>query len=313
MNKLPRDVFIESIFEAAKINRDIYFLNADLGAQALDIFREELPEQFIHVGISEQNMIDVAAGLALEGKTVYVYAMAPFVSLRCFEQIKVTLASMNLPVTIIAVGVGWSYAPAGPTHYATEDISCMRSLANIEIYNPCDTQAVKQLAALTYNDPKLRYVRLDRQALADIYTEGQDISAGLVEIKSGKELCIVSHGNMLEPALELAAELTENGLSVGVVDAYRIKPLSNEVVTQLFSPYSAIVVWEEHFLSGGLGSVITEVLADALLLKPVLRVGIEDHYYLENGNREQLHKLAGIDFDSVKQKVLNYVDKINAK
>src|SRR5271157_2241434 len=147
---LPRDGFIDEVFAAAKTNRDIYFITADLGAKALDRFRAELPGQIIHGGICEQNMMDLAAGLAQNGKIVYTYAMAPFVSLRCYEQVKVAIASMSLPVTIIGNGVGYSYNDAGPTHYATEDISCMRVLGGIEILTASDTETVLQTARLTY-------------------------------------------------------------------------------------------------------------------------------------------------------------------
>src|SRR3989304_9544914 len=172
VRELPRDVFINEIREAAIKNKNIYFISADLGAKALDRFRAELENQFIHAGISEQNMIDLAAGMTLSGKIVYVYAMAPFVTLRCFEQIKVAIASMGLPLTIIGVGGGESYEDAGPTHYATEDISCMRSLAGVEILTPGDEQSVIQAARLTFARPALRYIRLDRTYLPPLYNEG---------------------------------------------------------------------------------------------------------------------------------------------
>ncbi len=300
MSSLPRDIFIEEIFEAAKKDRDIYFLNADLGAKALDIFREELPDQFIHVGISEQNMMDVAAGLALEGKKVYTYAMAPFVSLRCYEQIKVALASMNLPVTVIAVGVGLSYAPAGPTHYATEDVSSMRALAGIEILNPTDNNSAIHAARLTVEKPALRYIRLDRQALQATYEQNDPrLDEGLIELASGENLVVIAKGVMVQQALEVKERLKTRGLNIGVVDAYQIKPINESALSTLLAKYQQVVTLEEHFLSGGLGSIISETMADLSILKPLKRIGMKDHYYLENYNRSGLQELAGIDVDSV--------------
>ena len=124
--EFQRDTFIKKIFDLAQKDSNIYFISADFGAPALDQFREKLPEQFIHAGISEQNMIDVAAGLSLAGNKVYVYAMAPFITLRCYEQLKCSLAMMDLPITVIAVGPGLGYADAVPTHYLTEDFACLR-------------------------------------------------------------------------------------------------------------------------------------------------------------------------------------------
>ena len=170
MNKtsFQRDVFIEEIFEAAKNDRDIFFVSADFGAPSLDKFREELPGQFVHSGISEQHMMDMAAGFALAGKKVYVYAMAPFITLRCLEQTKCSLALMDLPVTIIAVGVGLGYADAGPTHYATEDIACMRAIVGLEVVSPCDEMRIQAYESFVWNEMRChrftkRVMKLEKQ------------------------------------------------------------------------------------------------------------------------------------------------------
>ena len=134
--QLMRDAVINEIYTAAQRDKDILFISADLGAAALDEFRENLPGQFIHAGISEQNMVDLASGLALSGKKVFLYAMAPFITARCYEQVKCVIASMNLPVTLIAVGVGLGYDHATLTHFTPEDIACMRALNRIEVLSP---------------------------------------------------------------------------------------------------------------------------------------------------------------------------------
>ena len=125
---LMRDAVIDRIFEEARIDKNILFISADLGAAALDRYRKELPDQFIHAGISEQNMVDLSSGLALSGKKVFLYAMAPFLTARCYEQIKCVIASMNLPITLIAVGVGLGYDHATWNHCTPEDIACMRAV-----------------------------------------------------------------------------------------------------------------------------------------------------------------------------------------
>ncbi len=306
--ELPRDVFIEAIRQEATHNKNIYFMSADLGAKALDRFRVEANGQFIHAGICEQNMIDVAAGLALNGKTVYVYAMAPFVSLRCYEQIKVAIASMNLPLTIIGVGVGYSYDDAGPTHYATEDMSCMRALGGIEVVTPCDTESVLATAKLTYTQPALRYVRLDRVFLPTIYLPGETtfLSQGMVEIEQGKDVCLFTAGYMVQKALEVKKELAGLNIQAGVIDLYRLKPLDLEVLKSIVTRYSRIVTLEEHFLSGGLGSTVVEGCVDAGIQKMILRLGIRDHYHFENGGRAHIHQLAGLDVATVTDQVAHF-------
>jgi transketolase len=306
---LPRDAFIDEIFLAAKKNRDIYFMTADLGAKALDRFRVELPGQLIHGGISEQNVMDVAAGLSQNGKIVYTYAMAPFVTLRCYEQIKVAIASMFLPVTIIGNGVGYSYNDAGPTHYATEDISCMRALGGIEILTASDTETVLQTAKLTYTKPALRYVRLDRAFLPDIYPSGDKrfMQDGLVEIEPGEKACIIASGIATHIAKEVRAMLAEQSLKVAVIDAFRIKPIDGAVLKRVLAPYSKIITLEEHFLSGGMGGAIVEAMADAQILKPVKRIGVADTYFLQNGGRSYIQSLAGIDAKSAAKTALEFL------
>lgn len=307
-SKLPRDIFLDQIHAAARNNKNIYVMTADLGSDALDRFRAEMGRQFIHAGISEQNMIDVAAGMALNGKIVYVYAMAPFVTLRCFEQIKVAIASMELPLTIIGVGVGYSYEDAGPTHYATEDISCMRSLGGIEILTPGDELSVIQAARLTFSKPALRYIRLDRTYLPTLYNEGDNrfMQDGIAEIERGEKLCIMTAGYMLQKARAVKVRLESEGIKLGIIDVFRLKPINGEVLRSVLAPYSKIITLEEHFLSGGLGGALVEAMVDNGVRKDVKRIGIQDHYYCENGGRNYLHQLAGIDVDTVTDAVRSF-------
>lgn len=308
---LPRDVFLNEVYRAAKTEEKIYFMSADFGAKALDQFRDEIPSRFIHAGICEQNMIDMAAGFAQEGKIPYVYAMCPFVSLRAYEQVKVALASMNLPCTILGVGAGFSYDDAGPTHYATEDVTCMRALGNIEILCPSDTATVLHAAKISYQDPKLRYIRLDRLFLPDVYSQGDHRFAtdGISEIVQGAQggTLIISTGYMFQKAMMIQKSLSEAGMNVGVADLYRIKPIDPKILSNLLSRYEKIVTLEEHFLSGGIGAAIVEAMADAGILKRVLRLGLKDEYRLENGGREHILKLAGLDLATLKEKVRSFV------
>ena len=159
-----RDSFITEIYKAAKKNKEIYFLSADFGAPALDQFRANLKKQFLHLGICEQNMVDFACGLALEDKKVYIYAMAPFLALRCLEQHKTATCLMNLNVCSIVTGIGLSYANSGPTHYSTEDFASLRSLPNCSIYTCSDAETAAMVARETLKIKTPVFVRLDRKA-----------------------------------------------------------------------------------------------------------------------------------------------------
>ena len=298
LNKdLPRDVFIETIYEEAKRNPNLIFLCCDLGAKALDEFRVKLPKQFIHTGISEQHMMDLAAGLSQCGKLVYAYAMAPFSTFRCFEQIKVALGAMKQPVTVIGVGVGFGYDDAGPTHYAIEDLACMRTIAGMEVHTPADNTCVAELAKLTYTKPKLRYVRLDRKMLGGLYLDRSDfkIEDGLIETVAGKDIAILSSGFPLHTALKVREKFKAEGLEIGIIDVFRLKPMNAAKLVQITSKYKKLITLEEHFLNGGFGSAILEALNDAGHARQITRLGVGDDYYFENGGRKNLHKLAKID------------------
>ncbi len=305
---LPRDAFIDEIYAAAKANPNIYFITADLGAKALDRFRRDLPGQIIHGGISEQNVMDLAAGLAQNGKIVYTYAMAPFMTLRCYEQIKVAVASMFLPVTIIGNGVGYSYNDAGPTHYATEDISCMRALGGIEILTPGDTVSTVATAKHSHTHPAFRYVRLDRAFLPPVYDENDRrfLTDGLVEIEPGEKVCILTNGYMLQTAREAKTQLAASGLKPGLIDVFRLRPIDAKVLARVLARYERIVTLEEHFLSGGLGGAIVEAMADAGILKLVKRIGVADTYLFDNGGRQYMHRKAGIDAPAVAQEITRF-------
>ena len=215
---------------------------------------------------------------------------------------------MSLPVTIIGNGVGYSYNDAGPTHYATEDISCMRALGGLEILTPGDTVATLFTAKQSHTQPAFRYVRLDRAFLPPVYAEGDQRfwTDGLVELDAGKGVCILANGYMLQTAKEARAALAAEGLNVGLIDVFRLRPIDGQVLARVLAPYERVVTLEEHFLSGGLGGAIVEAMADHGILKPVKRIGVADAYLFENGGRPYIHRKAGIDAPAVAQTVRRF-------
>ena len=205
-NKIPylRDVCIDEIFKHAQKNRNIFFTTPDMGAPSLDKFRDKLPKQFIHSGICEQHMIAMSAGLAMMNKKVFCYAMAPFITSRCYEQIKCSIAAMDQPVTLIGIGVGLGYADAGPTHYTTEDIATMRVFPNIEILTPSDKYSTIQMINLCLNKPRFRFLRIDRDILTDIYSRKNfNLEKGWSEIIKDGENCVVSSGYLLHKCFDI--------------------------------------------------------------------------------------------------------------
>ena len=298
-----RDAFIRRLFERAKGDANIIFVSNDFGAPSLDRFRRELPDQYINAGIAEQNIIAVAAGLAMAGKKVFVYSIASFITLRCFEQLKLDICCHRLPVTIIGVGACYSYPEDGPTHHATEDIAIMRTLAGMEIYSPADAGTAEELVDVVLQQRAPSYVRLDK-FLSPPLGLGQN---GLREFGCGRKLALLATGVMVHRALEVSQRLKEQGYEVTVVDLYRLKPLNSERLKHLLPEFEALVSLEEHTVNGGLGSLLAEFMVDHGLSVPLRRFAIDDESLYAYGSRELLHGLTGLNCDAIERAILNEV------
>ena len=300
-----RDAFWGQVYEQAKENKNILVVVADMGAPALDRFRRDLSAQYLDVGIAEQQAIGLAAGLVLSGKKVFAYAIAPFITLRCFEHTRVNLASMNLPVTLVGVGAGVSYDDSGPTHHAVEDVSALRILPHLRVHNMTDSVMAKAFASISCDLDYPNYVRMDRQTLPDLYKEGADFSIGLTVFASSTQLVIVATGNMVHRALEVREALKKKGVDAGVVDIYSF-PINQEAFVETVKDAKEIVTLEEHTLPGGLGSAVCEVLADNRILKPVKRIGMDfrQGYCYQYGGRENIQSLYGLNVEGIVNTIL---------
>jgi transketolase len=311
--KAQRDTFISDLYELAKTDKDIILMSVDMGAPSLDIWRETLPNQFIAAGISEQNAINVAAGLANAGKKVYVYFMAAWVA-RCFEQIRYSCSMAKNPITILGNGVAMGYAPAGPAHEPTEDIAYMRSINNIEIWSPANTSATKELVKLTVEKPALRYIRLERNHAKEMeeYTYSTNntinlVKPGLKEPISGEpRIAILSSGYMLGRAHNAWSDLITKH-QVSLYDVWRIKPLSADQLSSILDNYTHVVTIEEQTLDGGFGSAICEVICDKGLNKKVLRLGLPERFPFENGTRDHLINTNGLSLEDIINKIENFI------
>jgi len=280
-----RDAFFDELYRIAQEDPEVVFMTADMGAFSLERFRADFPERFINVGISEQNLISAAAGMALAGKRVFVYAIIPFVTLRCLEQIKVDLCVMNLPVTVIGAGAGFTYSSDGPTHHAIEDVAVMRAFPNLTIYNPGDQVTASAAARSAYQACGPVYVRLDKGSYPVLHALPPAHSAGMATIRHGRDLLILATGCMTHSALEIAGKLAGGGIEAEVADIYRLKPLDRSLLESI-RRHHAVVTLEEHNLPGGLGSAVLELISDAGLERSVKRLGIADCYPQGYGDRE---------------------------
>ena len=302
-----RDAFITRLYERAKCDKDIVFLCNDYGAPSLDIFRDEMPEQFFNMAISEQNMISTAAGMAMHGKKVFVYSIASFLTLRCLEQIKIDICSMKLPVTLVGVGTAYAYSADGPTHHATEDLAVMRCLAHLSIYSPPDSNTAALLVdiALQQNSPK--YFRFDKGKYP-LLQRNEFPSTGFSILREGGDICLVATGAMVSRAQDVADKLTHKGMDAMVIDLCRIKPL-DDTFSEVLSGRHVLSI-EEHAMVGGIGSALAELAVDTGQNFKLKRVAIQEDQLYTYGMRERLHQERGLSTDQLVDKALRWIDAV---
>ena len=305
-----RDAFISELYLKAQSDSSILFLSCEYGAPSLDQFRRDLSGQFVNMGISEQNLISVAAGLALEGKRVFVYSIASFITLRCLEQIKLDLCVMELPVTILGVGPCYAYGMDGPTHHATEDLALMRPLAGMSIYSPSDAQMAAQLVPVALQAEGPVYCRLDKGKYPNLpHCTALHWQQGFRTLGGGEKLAIVATGTMVHRGIEIQSALAAQGIDIAVVDLFRPKPIACEQLGDTLRGFDRILTLEEHTVNGGIGSMVAEMLAECGPRVPFKRMAVEDAQLYAYGSRDRLHRQRGLDADSMVRQVLRWYDQ----
>ena len=307
-----RDFFIDNLRNAAKKDKNILLISNEQGASALDKFRKELDNQFINAGISEQNIISVSAGLASQGKKVFVYSISSFITLRCFEQIKIDLNIMKLPVTILAVGASYSYDTSGPTHHSIDDIAILRTLGNFEIYSPSDNNVLKKIFNETLKSKIPNIVRLDRFPLKNIgECKEVDIKRGFRVFVKSKKIAIISTGITTQIISNLREELSSEKIEFLNIDIFQIKNFNKRIFKTFLSEVKNVITVEEHTLNGGIGSLVAEFILDNKLNISLTRLGIRDenlYSYLERSKNQEMNN---IDKNSIKKEVKKILKKKN--
>ena len=308
-NRGMRDAFFDSLYDLAVKDSRLMLLTSDTGAICHDNFKNKLSSQYINVGIAEQNMVGVAAGLAISGKIVYIYAIIPFVTMRCYEQIRIDLCYMNLAVTIVGIGAGFDYSTLGPTHHGTEDIALMRALPKMTIYSPADSLSASLFARLSYQHAGPKYIRLDREGLPLVYNSEENIKVldGFSVLRDGRDVCIISTGRIIVTALEVAKKLSMELIKVSVIDLFRVKPINEDKILQEIRKVKYVVTLEEHFISGGIGSAVLEILAGRKNMPEFKAMGIPHQFSRCYGSREYLHRFNKIDVDSVAESIKKFM------
>ncbi len=289
MNKIPnRQAICEVLMEEAKKDKDIVVLCSDSrGSASLTPFANEFPEQFVEVGIAEQNLVSISAGLAKCGKKPFAASPACFLSTRSYEQAKVDCAYSNTNVTLIGISGGISYGALGMSHHSAQDIAAMSAIPNMRVYLPSDRFQTACLIKSLLKDEKPAYIRVGRNPVEDIYTEDNcpfemDKATVLTE---GTDVAIIACGEMVKPAYDAVALLKEDGISATVVDMYCVKPLDKEAVVKAAQNAKVVITVEEHAPFGGLGSMVCQVVCSECP-KKVINLALPDAPVITGTSKE---------------------------
>lgn len=312
-----RDVLLNRIWRAMDKDDNIFFVSADFGSPILDKIRTDFSGRFVNVGIAEQNLINISAGLALEGYKVFAYAIAPFITMRCFEQIRVSLALLSevrpMNVNLIGVGAGYSYVVSGPTHQCYEDITLMRALPNFQVLSPADHITADAIFDRCIHRMGPKYLRLDAQVLPVIYDNASpNLEIGFHVHRQGSSICLLATGYMMQTALKVADALSASEIDVGVVDLFDITNFDDDAMDSFLRNYKGLVTMEEGFRGrGGVDSMMFEFIARRNLNLPMLNLGVEGGYRFELGSREELHEQVGIGLQYVNRAVANFIQSLS--
>ena len=289
MNKIPnRQAICDVLLEQAKEDKDIVVLCSDSrGSASLTPFADTYPEQFVEVGIAEQNLVSISAGLAKCGKKPFAASPACFLSTRSYEQAKVDCAYSNTNVTLIGISGGISYGALGMSHHSAQDIAAMSAIPNMRVYLPSDRFQTAHLIKALLKDEKPAYVRVGRNPVEDVYTEDDcpfEMDKATV-ICEGTDVAIIACGEMVKPAVDAAALLKAEGISATVLDMYCVKPLDREAVVKAAQNAKVVITVEEHAPFGGLGSMVCQVVCSGCP-KKVVNLALPDAPVITGTSKE---------------------------
>lgn len=300
-----RDAFAKALTTLAQEDPRVALLSGDIGNRMYDKFKETCPGRFFNCGVAEANMTGVAAGMALCGLRPFTYTITPFVTTRCLEQIRVDVCYHKAPVTIVAVGAGYSYATLGATHHACEDIAFLRALPGMKVICPGDAVEVREAVKAILKQDSPVYLRLGKKGEPVVHAEIPEFEIGKgIVMKEGTDVCLLNTGITLPISLEACLELGKRGISAKVVNLHTVKPLDDGILSSVFLNFPVVATIEEHSLIGGLGGAVAEWMADQPPFKSRLcRIGSPDEFRHSIGTQSYVRTQIGLTPKAIADRV----------
>jgi transketolase len=306
-----RNAFADEIFQLAGADERVVVLSADIGNRLFDKYKAAHPARFYNCGVAEANTISLAAGLASCGLRPVCYTITPFITARCFEQIKVDVCYHEMPVLIVGTGSGLSYASLGATHHSLDDLALMRSLPAMRVLAPADAMELRSCLRAALASDKPAYIRIGKKGEPVIFAEPPPFAFGKwISLCEGDSAHFLSAGNTLSLAIEVAKGLAEKNIKASVHSCASVKPLDEEVLRRVFGGNGVVVTIEEHGLIGGFGAAVAEWLADLpeRPLARLLRFGAGDYYLHNAGEQDHARETYGISAAKITDGVLRALE-----
>ena len=300
-----RNAFADQILQLARRDNRVVLLSGDIGNRLFDKLRDEFPDRFYNCGIAEAGMIGMAAGLAMSGLRPYCYTIAPFVTYRCMEQIRVDLCYHHQPVVLVGTGAGLSYASLGGTHHSCEEMGMLRLLPGLSVAAPADNAELRALMNATLSHEGPVYLRIGKKGEPDVHQTVPELALGQsLTLRNGGAACLLCAGTLLPTALEAAAKLEEAGVSTRVVSFPSIKPLDRVALQSAFETCKVVVTLEEHSRMGGLGGAVAEWATDYISSGArLLRIGTPDEFLHLTCDQEEARTHFGLTPEGVAAQV----------
>lgn len=289
-----RTAYLDTLYDLALQDKRVYALISDNGAIVYDKYRKDLSAQYLNLGISEANMLGMAAGMASCGKIPFAYTIGAFLAYRAYEFIRNDICMQNQNVKIVGTGAGEVYSALGPTHHSTEDLGGLRSLPNLIILCPASPMEVKKATIAAYKHEGPVYLRLGTNKEPEVYNEdyAYEIGKGII-LRDGKDMAIIGIGSILRDVLEIADRLSESAISARVINMHTIKPIDKDIIIKAAKETGKIVTVEDHNIIGGIGSAVSEVLAEAGVGVVFKRFGLRE-FSKGYGTYEEVKNMNGI-------------------
>lgn len=303
-----RNSFIDTVIETAKGRRDITFLSGDAGLGVFDAIKENDPDLFLNLGVAEQNMAGFAAGLAMTGRAVYMYNIIPFLLYRCYEQVRNDICYQNLPVTLVGIGSGVTYAPAGMSHYAIEDLGLAATLPNLTVISPCDSNEARAAANFSLITSAPLYVRLAKRGEQQLHSQTiADITIPQV-IQEGTDCAILFHGSIGDDALKAVHLLNAKGISVALVSIPMLQPLDASHLLKLIEGIRLVVTMEEHYAHTGLGGLIARIAGEKQRSWTLMTKGLPNRFIHEVRDTAGMRQHYGINAEQVVSDIARWLN-----